>query len=81
MAQCKNCGKKAIFLRLNTRGLCRDCTKTAEAIPDSRTIVVTDNVKWLSIPLRPEDIRKYEIDIKKSIDYDLASNHIKYQGH
>lgn len=41
MPTCKNCGKKGIFLRLNSRGLCKECAEKAAATPRTGQIVIT----------------------------------------
>ncbi len=40
MAICKNCGKKGLFLKLNSRGLCSECAELMKNVPSSGTIVI-----------------------------------------
>ena len=41
MAQCKGCGKKGLFLKLNARGLCEDCAEKAKTAQKSGQIRIS----------------------------------------
>lgn len=43
MKQCKGCGKKGLFLKLNVRGLCEDCAEKAKLTPKSGQIAISIN--------------------------------------
>ena len=43
MAICKNCGKKGLFLKLNSRGLCSECADLMKATPSSGTMIISSN--------------------------------------
>lgn len=54
MAQCNQCGKKGLLLKLNTSGQCLECASTAANTSQATVEVLTQEIASLKAMLKPE---------------------------